>query len=103
MICRMKRLRLVVSLITQDNDFQVEQAAAAENAARKLGVDVEILYADSDSIQQSQQVLSFVQAKPESRPDGIILEPVGGPALPQVARAAVAENRSEERRVGKEG
>jgi ribose transport system substrate-binding protein len=88
----MKRLRLVVSLITQDNDFQVEQAAAAEDAARKLGVDVEILYADSDSIQQSQQVLSFVQAKPESRPDGIILEPVGGPALPQVARAAVAEN-----------
>lgn len=88
----MKRLRVVVSLITQDNDFQVEQAAAAEDAARKLGVDVEILYADSDSIQQSQQVLSFVQAKPESRPDGIILEPVGGPALPQVARAAVAEN-----------
>lgn len=88
----MKRLRIVVSLITQDNDFQVEQAAAAEDAAHKLGVDVEILYADNDSIQQSQQILGFVQAKPESRPDGIILEPVGGTALPQVARAAVAEN-----------
>ncbi len=86
----MKRLRVVVSLITQDNDYQVEQAIAAEEAARRLGVDVEILYADGDSIQQSQQILAFVQAKPADRPDGIILEPVGGPALPQVARAAVA-------------
>src|SRR5512140_311147 len=86
----MKRLRVVVSLITQDNDYQVEQASAAEDAARKLGVDVEILYADADSILQSQQILKFVQADPGSRPDGIIFEPVGGPALPQVGRAAVA-------------
>ena len=86
----MKRLRVVVSLITQDNDYQVEQAAAAEDAARRLGVDVEILYADADSIQQSQQILKFVQAPAEARPDAIMLEPVGGLALPQVARAAVA-------------
>ena len=86
----MKRLRVVVSLITQDNDYQVEQAVAAEEAARRLGVDVEVLYADGDSIQQSQQILKYVQANAQDRPDGIILEPVGGPALPQVARAAVA-------------
>jgi ABC-type sugar transport system substrate-binding protein len=88
----MKRLRVVVSLITQDNDFQVEQAAAAEDAARRLGVDCEILYADNDSIQQSQQILKFVQVDASARPDGIILEPVGGTALPQVARAAVSGN-----------
>lgn len=81
---------MVVSLITQDNDYQVEQAAAAEEAANRLGVEVEILYADGDSIQQSQQILKYVQAPPEARPDGIILEPVGGTGLPQVARAAVA-------------
>jgi ABC-type sugar transport system substrate-binding protein len=51
----MKKLRVVVSLITQDNDYQVEQAIAAEEAARKIGVDLEVIYADSDSIQQSQQ------------------------------------------------
>jgi ABC-type sugar transport system substrate-binding protein len=84
----MKKLRVVVSLITQDNDFQLEQAIAAEDAARKLGADVEILYADNDSIQQSQQILNFVQCKADARPDGIILEPVGATALPQVARAA---------------
>ena len=86
----MKRLRVVVSLITQDNDFQVEQAAAAEEAARKLGIDVEILYADNDSIQQSQQVLAHVQKNAEERPSGIILEPVGATGLPQVAKAATA-------------
>jgi ribose transport system substrate-binding protein len=86
----MKRLRVVVSLTTQDNDYQMEQAAAAEEAARKLGIDVEIIFADGDSIQQSQQVLKYVQTEPESRPDGIVFEPVGGPALVTVARVAVA-------------
>ncbi|HEX6806320.1 MAG TPA: substrate-binding domain-containing protein [Terriglobales bacterium] len=86
----MKGLRFVVSLITQDNDYQVEQAVAAEEAARKLGVEAQIVYADNDSIQQSQQILQFVQGDPGARPHGIIFEPVGGPALPQVARAAVA-------------
>jgi ABC-type sugar transport system substrate-binding protein len=85
----MKRLHVVVSLITQDNDYQLEQASSAQEAAGRLGVDVEILYADGDSIQQSQQILKFVQTERESRPDGIILEPVGGTGLPQVARAAV--------------
>ena len=84
------RLHVVVSLITQDNDYQVEQAAAAEETASRLGVEVEILYADGDSIQQSQQILKFVQVEPALRPAGIVLEPVGGTGLPQVARAAVA-------------
>lgn len=80
---------IVVSLLTQDNDYQVEQAASAEEAARNLGVGVQILYADNDSILQSQQILKFIQGNPELRPDGIILEPVGGTGLPQVAKAAV--------------
>ena len=86
----MDELRIVVSLITEDNDFQMEQAAAAEEAAGKFGVTLDVLYADGDSIQQSQQILTFVQSSKDQRPDGIILEPVGGTALPQVARAAVA-------------
>ncbi len=86
----MERLRVVVSLITQDNDFQMEQAVAAEEAGRKLGVDVQVVFADNDSIQQSQQILGFIQTNSQARPDGIICEPVGGPGLPQVARAAAA-------------
>jgi len=86
----MKRLRFVVSLITQENDFQLEQAAAAQEASRRLGVDVEIIYADNDPITQSTQILRAVQAPAESRPDAILFEPAGGTAFPQVARAAVS-------------
>ena len=34
----MKELRFMVSLITQENDYQREQAAAAQEAAVRLGV-----------------------------------------------------------------
>jgi len=85
----MKRLRFLVSLITKENDFQLEQAAAAQEASRRLGVDIEILYADNDAITQSTQILKAVQASEESRPDAVVFEPAGGTALPQVARAAV--------------
>lgn len=86
----MKKPRFVVALITQDNDYQIEQAASAEEAARRLGVDVQVIFADNDSIQQSQQVLKFIQSSSEALPDGIILESVSGTALPLVARAAAA-------------
>lgn len=85
----MKKLRFLVSLTTRDNDYQLEQAAAAQEAARRLGADLEILYADNDAITQSTQILKAIQVAPELRPDAIVFEPVGATALPQVARTAV--------------
>ena len=86
----MKKLKFLVSLTTNDNDYQIEQAASAEEAARRLGVEIQIIYAENDSITQSQQILTVIQSRSDSHPDGIVFEPVGGTALPQVARAAVA-------------
>ena len=86
----MKKLKFVVSLTTDDNDYQSEQKESAEQAARKTGVDVQIIHAQNDAINQSTQVLKAIQAPKELRPDGIIFEPVGGTALPQVAKAAVS-------------
>jgi ABC-type sugar transport system substrate-binding protein len=86
----MKKLQILVSLSTSDNDYQVEQALAAEATARRLGVDVHVLYAENDAITQSQQLLKIIQSSKELHPSAIILEPVGGTALPQVARAAAA-------------
>jgi ribose transport system substrate-binding protein len=85
----MPKLKFLVSLTTSENDYQIEQALSAEQAARKFGVDVQIVYADNDAINQSSQILKAIQAAPEDRPDAIVFEPVGGTALPQVARAAV--------------
>jgi ribose transport system substrate-binding protein len=86
----MANLRFIVSLITKDNDYQVEQAAAARAAAQKLGVDVRILYADNDAITQSTQLLKAIQCEEAARPQAIIFEPTGGTAFPQVAQAAVS-------------
>jgi ribose transport system substrate-binding protein len=86
----MANLRFIVSLITKDNDYQVEQAAAAQAAAQKVGVDAHILYADNDAITQSTQLLKAIQTDAAMRPHAIIFEPVGGTAFPQVAQAAVS-------------
>jgi ABC-type sugar transport system substrate-binding protein len=82
------RLRILVSLTTNDNDYQIEQAQSAEQAAKRLGVSAEIVYADNDAINQSTQILKAIQSAREERPDAIVFEPVGATALPQVARAA---------------
>src|SRR5215813_5525331 len=84
----MKKVRFLVSLTTDDNDYQIEQATAAEETARKLDVDVQIMHAGNDAINQSQQLLKVIQSRSEAHPDAIIFEPAGGTALPQVARAA---------------
>jgi ribose transport system substrate-binding protein len=86
----MKKLSFLVSLTNNDNDYQQEQAAAAEKAARRLGVEVKVIQANNDALAQSQQLLHYVQDSSVARPDAIMFEPAGGTAFPQVARAAVA-------------
>lgn len=86
----MAKPKFLVSLTTSENDYQIEQAQSAEASARKLGVQVQIVFADNDAINQSTQVLKAIQSPAGARPSAIIFEPVGGTALPQVAQAAVS-------------
>ncbi len=83
----MTRPNVVVSLITEDNDYQREQAASAQAAARRIGASVQIIYSANDAVQQTQQILSYIQ-DPSRRPDAILAEPVGT-GMPQIAKAAV--------------
>ena len=80
--------RILLSLMTEENDFQLEQAASARRVAEGLPLDLQILFAGNDTITQSTQILRAIQGDAALRPDAIIFEPVGGTALPQVARAA---------------
>jgi ribose transport system substrate-binding protein len=84
-----KKLKCVLSL-PGDSLYLRGQAAAAETAAKRLGVDLQILSADMDPILQSQQLLAFVQGQESERPDAILIEPVNATGLPRVAEAAVA-------------
>jgi ABC-type sugar transport system substrate-binding protein len=83
------RLNFVVSLNTDKNDYQREQGVAAEEAGRRLGVGVQVIHADNDPIQQSQQLLNVIQSPQSKRLDGIIMMPVGT-GLAQVAATAVS-------------
>ncbi|HEY7099854.1 MAG TPA: sugar ABC transporter substrate-binding protein [Terriglobales bacterium] len=86
----MKKLRFLVSLHTNENDFQLAQAENAQETAHQLGGEAEIVFADNDAVNQSTQLLKAIQGGAESRPDAIVVEPVGSAALPQVAKAASA-------------
>jgi ribose transport system substrate-binding protein len=84
----MKKLRFVVSLITDDNDYQRQQASAAQESAARLGVDLQTLFARNDAIYQSQQLLDVIQNH-NAGVDGILVEPASRTGFPKVAEAAV--------------
>lgn len=84
----MSKLRFLVSLITEDNDYQQEQASAAKRAATELGIEAEIIFAGNDAITQSTQVLIAIQSEANVRPNGIVVEPVGATSFAQAAKAA---------------
>jgi ribose transport system substrate-binding protein len=87
----MKALNLAVSLVTQDNDYQRAQAVAAQETAHRLGVNVEILFAGGDAIEQSQHLLKVIHASSAASPlDGIVVQP-SGTGLRAVAQAATAK------------
>jgi len=84
----MKTFRVLVALMTNDNDYQIEQANSATQMASKLGVEARIVYAGNDAINQSTQILKAIQSAPEERPHAVVFAPAGSTAFPQVARAA---------------
>jgi ribose transport system substrate-binding protein len=86
----MKRLRIVVSL-PNDNAYQHEQGAVAKSAGKLMGLDVQVIHAEDDSITQSQQLLKIIQAPQEARPSAFLVEPVTATGLRRVAEVAVAE------------
>jgi ABC-type sugar transport system substrate-binding protein len=85
----MKSPNVVVSL-PGENRYLMEQTAAAQAAARRLGVNLRVLNAHSEPVAQSQQLLEVIQAPTASRPAAVIVEPAAQTGLPRVAEAAVA-------------
>ena len=84
----MTPLRVLLSLVTADNDYQREQASAAQAAAGRAGADLRMVYAGGDPITQTKQLLAAVQLPAGERPDAIVVHPAGT-SMPHVAKAAV--------------
>ena len=83
----MEKLNVVVALTTRENDYQAEQAVVAAEIAARLSIKIQIIYADNDVVNQTQQLIKLIQ-DPTQRPSAILVEPVGT-GMPQVAKAAV--------------
>ncbi len=83
----MAKTRILLSLITSENDYQQQMAAAAQEAAQRLNVDLQTVFAENDPVYQSQQVLQAIQASGE-RPEGIVVLPISDTGLVQAAKAA---------------
>lgn len=84
----MKELKFVL-LVVENNDYQAQQVISAQAAADRLGIQLEVVHTEHDSIMQSSRILEFVQSPTGKRPDAVFFEPVGT-SLAQPARAAAA-------------
>jgi ribose transport system substrate-binding protein len=81
------QLRIAVSLTAQDSVYQQAEAQAARKAAQKHGFSIDVTFAQSDAIVQSDHLLNLIHAPAEIRPGVIMLEPVGT-GMVRVAREA---------------
>jgi ABC-type sugar transport system substrate-binding protein len=81
--------KVVVGLLNDEQDFQKMQAADARSAAARAGLEVEVVFAESNAVLQIQQLFRFVHAAEGERPAAIVVETVTGEGLERVARNAV--------------
>jgi hypothetical protein len=49
----MEKLNVVVALTTRENDYQAEQATAVTEMAARLGIKIQLIYADNDAVNQT--------------------------------------------------
>jgi ABC-type sugar transport system substrate-binding protein len=87
----MSKLSVLLSLVTDDNDYQREQASAAQKAAAQADVELRVIYAGGDAITQTKQLLAAIQAPAGERPSAIVVQPTGT-SMPHVAKAAAQQN-----------
>src|ERR1700730_12072734 len=83
----MGKLNVVVALTTRENDYQAEQAVVAAEIAARLGIKIQIIYADNDAVNQTQQLIKLIQDLTQRR-SAILVDTLMS-LMPEVAKAAV--------------
>jgi ribose transport system substrate-binding protein len=80
--------RILLSLMTEENDFQLEQAGLRVESPKACRWTYKFCSPENDTITQEHADLACIQGDGRVAARRDIFEPVGGTALPQVARAA---------------
>jgi ribose transport system substrate-binding protein len=81
--------KVVVGLLTEEQEFQQLQAKDARDTGARLGLDVEVLFAGGNGVVQIQQLFRHIHAAEGERPAAIAVEAAAGDGLERVARNAV--------------
>ncbi len=81
--------KVVVALLSERQEFQLMQAADARECAARAGLEIEVLFAEDNAIQQIHQLFERIHAPEAERPAAIVVESVTGEGLERVARNAV--------------
>ena len=80
--------RLVVSLTSADQEYQALQGEDARAAGRRLGVEVEVLFAEDNAVLQIQQLFRVLHAPESERPAALLVHTRVPDGLERVARNA---------------
>lgn len=81
--------KVVVGLLHEGQEFQQLQARDARDAAARLELEVEIVFAEGHAVVQIQQLFGHIHAPEERRPAAIVVEAAIAEGLERVARNAV--------------
>jgi ABC-type sugar transport system substrate-binding protein len=80
--------KVVVALLREDQEFQAMQAADARAAAGRLGLDLDVVFAEGNPIVQIQQLFHCIHTR-DDRPLALVVEATTAEGLERVARNAV--------------
>jgi len=81
--------KIVVSLLTTQQEFQQMQAEDARAAAARLGLELDVIFAENNAIQQIHQLYQYVHAPEAERPSAIAMEAVSRDGMERLARNAL--------------
>jgi ABC-type sugar transport system substrate-binding protein len=80
--------RVVISLVSEQQEYQALQATDATSTAGRLGVEVEVLFAEDNAVLQIQQLFHYLHAPEAERPSALIVHTRAPDGLERVARNA---------------
>jgi ABC-type sugar transport system substrate-binding protein len=80
---------VLVSLLSDHQEYQRYQADEARAAAARGGLDAKVVFADSDPTRQIQQITEAVSAPVAARPLAVVVETAGSVGFERMARAAL--------------
>ncbi|HVN32283.1 MAG TPA: sugar ABC transporter substrate-binding protein [Thermoanaerobaculaceae bacterium] len=81
--------KVVVALQNERQEFQLLEARVARESAARGGLDIEVVFADDNAIQQIHQLFAYIRAPEDARPAALIVQTVGSEGFERVARNAV--------------